>query len=103
MITPAFHFTILESFVEVFSEKSEILISKLQKEVGSQGFDVYPYITKCALDIICGKHRGILFLFYNDKYRHEIFWGGKPEGKRPLGRTRRGWENNIGMHLRERA
>jgi cytochrome P450 family 4 len=55
MITPTFHFKILESFVEVFSEKSEILVNKLQKEVGSQGFDVYPYITKCALDIICGE------------------------------------------------
>jgi cytochrome P450 family 4 len=55
IITPTFHFSILDSFVEVFSEKSKILISKLQKEVGSQGFDVYPYITKCALDIICGK------------------------------------------------
>jgi hypothetical protein len=43
----------------VFSEKSEILISKLQKEVGSNGFDVFPYVTKCTLDIICGKkHSG---------------------------------------------
>jgi cytochrome P450 family 4 len=55
MITPTFHFNILQNFVEVFSEKSEILVSKLQKEVGSQPFDLYPYITKCALDIICGK------------------------------------------------
>ena len=55
MITPTFHFKILDSFVEVFSEKSEILISKLGKEVGSTGFDVFPYITKCTLDIICGK------------------------------------------------
>jgi cytochrome P450 family 4 len=56
MITPTFHFKILESFVEVFSEKSEILISKIQKEVGSKGFNVCPYITKCTLDIICGEH-----------------------------------------------
>jgi len=28
---------------------------QLQKEVGSNGFDVYPYITHCALDIICGE------------------------------------------------
>jgi hypothetical protein len=55
MITPAFHFSILDSFVEVFSEKSEILISKLQGEVGSKGFDVCPYIAKCTLDIICGE------------------------------------------------
>jgi len=26
---------------------------------------------------------------------------GKPEGKRPLARTRRRWENNIKMDLRE--
>jgi hypothetical protein len=27
---------------------------------------------------------------------------GKPEGRRPLGRPRRGWEANIGMDLRLR-
>jgi len=26
---------------------------------------------------------------------------GKPEGKRPLGRLRRGWEDNINMDLQE--
>ena len=26
---------------------------------------------------------------------------GKPEGRRPLGRPRRRWEDNIRMHLRE--
>jgi hypothetical protein len=26
---------------------------------------------------------------------------GKPEGKRPLGRPRRGWEDNIAMDLKE--
>jgi hypothetical protein len=26
---------------------------------------------------------------------------GKPEGRRPLGRPRRSWENNIKMDLRE--
>ena len=29
------------------------------------------------------------------------FWGGKPEGKRPLGRPRRRWEDNIKMDLQE--
>jgi hypothetical protein len=28
---------------------------------------------------------------------------GKPEGKRPLGKPRRKWEDNIRMHLREIA
>ena len=29
------------------------------------------------------------------------FLVGKPEGKRPLGRTRRRWEDNIEMDLQE--
>ena len=41
--------------MEVFSQNSEILVRMLQKEVGSQSFDVYPYITLCALDILCGE------------------------------------------------
>ena len=28
-------------------------------------------------------------------------WEGKPEGKRPLGRPRRRWENNIKMDIQE--
>jgi cytochrome P450 len=55
IITPTFHFSILDSFLDVFSEKSKILVSKLRKEVGAEGFDVFPYITHCALDIICGE------------------------------------------------
>jgi hypothetical protein len=32
---------------------------------------------------------------------HIEFLGGKPEGKRPLGRTRCKWKDNIKMDLRE--
>jgi hypothetical protein len=31
---------------------------------------------------------------------YKVFMG-KPEGKRPLGRLRRGWEDGIRMDLRE--
>jgi hypothetical protein len=55
MITPSFHIKILDSFVDVFSQNSEVLVRMLQKEVGSHGFDMYPYITLCALDILCGE------------------------------------------------
>jgi hypothetical protein len=34
------------------------------------------------------------------KYAFKILVG-KPEGKRPLGRSRRRWEDNIKMNLRE--
>jgi hypothetical protein len=32
---------------------------------------------------------------------HTGIWWGEPVGKRPLGRTRRGWEDNIKMDLQE--
>ncbi|XP_049837545.1 cytochrome P450 4C1-like isoform X2 [Schistocerca gregaria] len=53
MITPAFHFSILDNFVEVFAEKSEVLVNLLKTKADGQSFDMYPYITRCALDIIC--------------------------------------------------
>ncbi|XP_049765138.1 cytochrome P450 4C1-like [Schistocerca cancellata] len=53
MITPAFHFKILDNFIEVFAEKSEILIDILKTKADGKPFDIYPYITRCALDIIC--------------------------------------------------
>jgi len=34
----------------------------------------------------------------NDAYKVLV---GKPEGKRPLGRPRRSWEDNIKMELQE--
>ncbi|XP_063238472.1 cytochrome P450 4C1-like [Bacillus rossius redtenbacheri] len=53
IITPTFHFKILDNFMEVFSEKSEILVDKLQGKADGKTFDIFPYITRCALDIIC--------------------------------------------------
>jgi hypothetical protein len=32
---------------------------------------------------------------------YRVLVGGKPEGKRPLGRPRRRWEDNIKMDLHE--
>lgn len=54
LITPAFHFKILEHFQEVFQEKSRVLTEKLACKADGKVFDVYPFITHCALDIICG-------------------------------------------------
>jgi hypothetical protein len=60
MLTPAFHFSILNSFVEVFNEQSRVLcgiIGDICQSFadGKSEMDVYPLITRCSLDIICGK------------------------------------------------
>ncbi|CAH0550618.1 unnamed protein product [Brassicogethes aeneus] len=53
IITPTFHFQILEQFVDVFENQGKILIKKLEKEVGKDSVNIFPYVTLCTLDIIC--------------------------------------------------
>ncbi|XP_022915872.2 cytochrome P450 4C1-like [Onthophagus taurus] len=59
MITPTFHFKILDTFMKVFEEKSELLIKYLEERCDGQAFDMYPYINHCALDIICETAMGV--------------------------------------------
>ncbi|XP_059541614.1 cytochrome P450 4V2-like isoform X2 [Myotis daubentonii] len=53
MLTPTFHFTILEEFLGVMNEQANILVNKLEKHVDGEKFNCFFYITLCALDIIC--------------------------------------------------
>lgn len=55
ILTPTFHFKILEDFIGVFQEQSDVLVKKLEKELGGQGFNIFPYVTLCTLDIVCGE------------------------------------------------
>lgn len=48
VITPTFHFKILEQFVETFDKHSNIFVKNLAKFKG-QPFDIYPQITLCAV------------------------------------------------------
>ncbi|XP_030740423.2 cytochrome P450 4V2 [Echinops telfairi] len=53
MLTPTFHFTILEDFLDVMNEHANVLVKKLEKHVNQEAFNCFFYITLCALDIIC--------------------------------------------------
>ncbi|KAI8044012.1 hypothetical protein M5D96_000160 [Drosophila gunungcola] len=53
ILTPAFHFKILDDFIDVFNEQSAVLARKLAVEVGSEAFNLFPYVTLCTLDIVC--------------------------------------------------
>ncbi|KAB7505395.1 hypothetical protein Anas_02224 [Armadillidium nasatum] len=52
MLTPAFHFKILEEFIEVFNQQSKKFVNKLQKYSDGKPFDIFPSITLATLDII---------------------------------------------------
>lgn len=59
IVTPTFHYGILESFCEIFSDKSKTLVDKLEKYCGTgDTFDIYKYITRVTLDIICASAMG---------------------------------------------
>ena len=70
LLTPTFHFQILEDFVQVFNEQSQILIEQLHDALKVENeLDIYPFITRCTLDIICGQFMLIIkdmriFLFF---------------------------------------
>ncbi|XP_011307498.1 cytochrome P450 4C1 [Fopius arisanus] len=62
LITPAFHFGILDDFAEVMVEKVAILNERLKEQVelhGNKSFDVFDIIGKCSLDIICETAMGV--------------------------------------------
>ena len=60
MLTPAFHFKILERFIDVFVAKGEILIDILNKHVNGI-IDIYDPIARCALDVITGNANQLYF------------------------------------------
>ncbi|ODM96682.1 Cytochrome P450 4C1 [Orchesella cincta] len=54
MLTPAFHFKILEDFLPIFNEESIKMVNILRNRYGNGNtFDFAPYATSCTLDIIC--------------------------------------------------
>ena len=56
LLTPTFHFSILNNFRVVFNEKADILARKLSTMADGRAFNIFPIITQCSLDIICGKY-----------------------------------------------
>ncbi|KRT82236.1 cytochrome P450, partial [Oryctes borbonicus] len=59
LITPTFHFKILENFMTIFVEKTGILLKILDAKANVGSFNIYTDITHCALDIICETAMGV--------------------------------------------
>lgn len=55
VITPAFHFNILDKFVEVFDRLGNTVIEKLHKFDVTDDVEFYPIAVLYALDVMCGK------------------------------------------------
>ncbi|XP_069704241.1 cytochrome P450 4C1-like isoform X1 [Periplaneta americana] len=59
IITPTFHFKILEKYVDVFNKNGLILLERLSSHVNGAEFDVRNYIATYALDIISETAMGV--------------------------------------------
>lgn len=58
ILTPAFHFSILEDFVQVMNQQANVLTNILRKHVNGDGFDIFPYISLYTMDVICETSMG---------------------------------------------
>lgn len=64
LITPSFHFNILENFVDVMSEKSQILNERIKNHILSkpnEPLEFFKYANDCTMDIICGNLKAIIY------------------------------------------
>ena len=52
IITPTFHFKILEDFLVIMNHQSDVLIEKLKTSANGTDCNIYNHVTYCALDII---------------------------------------------------
>ncbi|CAL1679447.1 unnamed protein product [Lasius platythorax] len=62
LIGPTFHFSILDQFAIIMSEKAEILTKCLEKEIAKnskKAINIFPFANNVALDIICETAMGV--------------------------------------------
>lgn len=53
LLNPTFNNKILQSFIPIFNEKSQIFVDVLAQKVGNQAFDISKQVFACTLEMIC--------------------------------------------------
>ena len=60
IITPTYHFKILEEFVEIFDQQSFVMVERLQSQAdGKTALNIFPVVCLTALDIIAETAMGV--------------------------------------------
>lgn len=69
MITPAFHFQILERFIPMFVEQTEVFIENLKEEMkNGKGIDIFHKLHLMTLDIITETSMGVQLKAQTDSH-----------------------------------
>ncbi|KAE8742607.1 Cytochrome P450 CYP4, partial [Frankliniella occidentalis] len=58
LLTPTFHFRILDQFLPVFNRNTTVLVKKLAALSGREAFNLGHYVHLCTLDTICESAMG---------------------------------------------
>lgn len=59
--------------MDIFNEQSAILVRKLSNELNKDSFNIFPYVTLCTLDIVCGKFWEDTEMIFQ-KLENELKW-----------------------------
>ncbi len=65
LLTPTFHFKILEDFMPIFNEQSDVLVKVLREATDKEFINIFDVIIPCTLDVICGMFCGKYLLSSN--------------------------------------
>lgn len=55
VITPTFHFKILEQFFQVFIKHNQVLLKKIGENANGKIFDIFPMVTASVMNALCGE------------------------------------------------
>lgn len=69
ILTPSFHFNILQQFIPILTEQSELLINRLETECNQPHTQIVPIITTFTLHSICETAMGTRLDVKNQKQR----------------------------------
>ncbi|XP_019875047.2 cytochrome P450 4d2-like [Aethina tumida] len=78
MLTPSFHFKILENFMTTFNQSSTNLVKKLDEVAGKPSVDIYKLVTLHTLDVICETSMGFKLNALDESSENEyVKWNSK--------------------------
>ena len=77
ILTPAFHFNILNKYMEISHEQSRKLVSDVNNMGNEVTIDLLPFCSKYTLNIICGNWVFCFFFFF-------VFGESSKFGQKPI-------------------